>query len=319
MVSDVTWAIEAAAAGAGEHAVHFYADDDELVAVVARYLGPAIAGGDGAIVIANPDHCAAFRGSLGQAGIDVGAAEAAGRLLVLDAADVLGQFVVAGQPDPAAFDEVVGSVVRQAAATGRPVYAYGEMVSLMCRDGDAAGAIELERLWNGLAGQLRFSLLCAYPDQLMQQPGMIETFAEVCDLHSRVLAGPPVSAAAEVSRMFPLAALAPGHARRFVAETLRGWGRPDLVDDGALVVTELALNALACSRSGFTVALARAGERVRISVGDTAKTPPRTGGSAEMSGLDVVGAITAGWGHTARPGGKVVWADLTPMSAKRGA
>jgi hypothetical protein len=326
MVGRVPWAMEAPKAttasvrpGAGDHVVHFYADDDELAAVIAGHLGPAIAGGDEAVVIADPDHRAAFRGALARAGIDVSAAEAAGRLLMLDAADILSQFVVRGHPDPAAFDGAVGSVIRQAAATGRPVHAYGEMVSLLCRDGHAAGAIELEQLWDGLASQVPFSLLCSYPHELMQQPGLIETFGDICDLHSRVAGGPPVPADAEASRRFPLAAQAPRHARRFVAEALRSWGRPDLADDGVLVVTELALNAMACASGGFTVALALAGGRVRIAVGDTAAAPPQSGGAAEPGGLDIVGSITAGWGYTAQPGGKVVWADLTGRSEERGA
>jgi hypothetical protein len=157
MVGRVPWAMEAPKAtaasvrpGAGDHAVHFYADEDELAAVVAGHLGPAIAGGDEAAVIADPDHRAAFRGALARAGIDVSAAEAAGR---------------------------------QAAATRRPVHAYGEMVSLRCRDGHAVGAIELEQLWDGLAGQVPFSLLCSYSRELMRgraaEPGGLDVVGSI--------------------------------------------------------------------------------------------------------------------------------------------
>jgi MEDS: MEthanogen/methylotroph, DcmR Sensory domain len=321
----VPWAIGAprtvpsARLRAGDHAVCFYADDDELAAVVAGHLGPAIAGGDEAVVIADPDHCAAFRGALGRAGIDVGGAEAAGRLVVLDAADAVGQFVVRGRPDPAAFDGAVGSVIRRAAATGRPVHAYGEMVALLAGDGHVAGAIELESLWDGLAEQVPFSLLCSYPADLMEEPDMIDAYAEICAGHSQVIAGPPVAEDAEVSRMFPRSAPAPARARRFVTEALRAWGRPDLADDGALVVTEFALNAMASARGGFTVALTRAGRGVRLGVGDTAAAPPQPARSPQPSGLGIVASISARWGHTARPGGKVVWADLGGLTEERGA
>jgi hypothetical protein len=43
--------------------------------------------------------------------------------------------------DTDAFDEVVGGLVREASASGRPVRAYGEMVAVLWAAGDVAAAI----------------------------------------------------------------------------------------------------------------------------------------------------------------------------------
>lgn len=298
----------------GAHVVQFYEDDDALASSVVRYLSPAVTDGCGVIVIATPEHQEAFRCGLGQAGLPVDSAELEGQVLLLDAAATLAQFVLDGRIDAEAFEASVGALVRRTASRGRPVCAYGEMVSLLWDAGDVVAAIELERLWDALLDEVPFSLFCAYPSRMMEPSNAFAAFVEVCDVHSEVVAGAPVLADAEITRRFPRTALAPGHARRFVAEVLTGWDCPELVDEGMLVVSELATNALAHARSGFTVSLARVDGVVRIAVGDVATGPPRprpcNSTSSTGRGLPLVAGFAACWGHGLQPGGKVVWADL---------
>jgi hypothetical protein len=280
---------------------------------VNEYLAAALGEG-AAIVVARASHAPAFKEGLRRAGIDVEAAESAGRLSVLDAAETLAKFVVDGWPDAAAFEAVVGSVIRRAVSSGRPVRVYGEMVDLLWDEGHVMGAIELEKLWNGLAEDIPFSLFCAYSGTMVAQPETAAAFAQVCDLHSDVLGGGPRLEAAEISRRFPLAPHGPRQARLFVVEALTAWGRSDLIDDAALVVGELAMNAVTHAASGFTVSLARAGDTVTIAVGDRDVTAPvrrpYTSASTGGRGLHLVEAVASGWGHTIMSTGKLVWADL---------
>jgi anti-sigma regulatory factor (Ser/Thr protein kinase) len=300
---------------AGDHVVQFYADDDDLASVVVGHFATALIEGDAVIIIATPEHREVFLAGLRSTGTDVDGAQANGLLLVFDAAETLARFVVDGILDRGAFDAVVGSVVRHAASCGRVVRAYGEMVALLWEAGNVVEAIELERLWNHLAEEVPLSLLCGYPCQAMEEPGAISAFAEVCEVHSDVVAGAPTPEGAEISRRFPGAARAPGHARQFVAEVLRTWARSDLTDQAMLVVSELATNAVMHARSGFTVSLARADGVLRVAVGDTdpAMPAPRAASSTAVGGrgLQVVEALSSRWGYSAVPGGKVVWADLS--------
>jgi hypothetical protein len=298
----------------GDHVVHFYDRDDELVGVVVGYLAAAVADGDVVIMIATAAHREAFTAALSSAGVDVAAAMAKRHLQVLDAAATLNQFMVGGSPDAAAFDAVVGGVVRSAAESGCEVRAYGEMVALLWGEGNAAGAIELETLWNGLADQVPFSLFCAYPSYLVAAADAFDTFAQVCSLHSDVVGGAPIAPDLETVRPFACTPDAPRLARRFVTQMLEGWDRSDLVGDAAVVVAELASNAVSHAHSDFTVGLSRLGSAVRLEVRDSSTVEPTSRESAAMAergrGLQLIAAIARRWGYELVAGGKVVWAEL---------
>lgn len=298
----------------GDHVVHFYAAEDDLVGAAVGYLSGAVRAGDAAIVIATPAHRRSFDAALRAAGVDVEAAHREGRLVVVDAVDALRHFMVDGVPDPAAFEALIGGVVRSASAGGCQVRAYGEMVSVLWDDDNVTGAIELEKLWNGLAERLPFSLFCAYPAEMVGAPHAADAFTEVCHLHSGVVAGAPTPEGADVTRRFAGTCQAPRLARQFVSETLRDWDQAVVVDDAVLVVGELATNAVIHAASDFTVALSRRDGGVRLEVGDaSAAAPAPTDAGLEAlggRGLRLVGAIGHEWGHRVVDGGKLVSVEL---------
>ena len=93
-----------------------------------------------------------------------------------------------GRPNAELFDTVVGGVMERmtAARPGARVHAYGEMVDLLCRAGDADGALALEELWNGLATRYQFALFCAYVMEGLL-PTSEQARARVCDAHGKVI------------------------------------------------------------------------------------------------------------------------------------
>lgn len=299
---------------AAEHHVHFFDADDALAGLVAGYLGEAVKAGQAAILIATADHRELFASALSAAGVDVDAAVAAGRLCLRDAADTLALFYRDGRIDVGRFYEVIGAVITDACATGRPVRIYGEMVALLWEAGDPSGAVELERLWNELGETVPFALFCAYPTRLFADPVSAERFAAVCQHHDQVIQGAPEPPGVTVTRRFPRSMASSRLARQFVADTLRGWGCDSVLDDAALIVAELAANAILHAGSDVSVGLARPDGVVRLIVGDASEVVPVPRvvdvRSSSGRGLCLVEALAQDWGHDVVAGGKLVWADL---------
>jgi hypothetical protein len=177
--------------GAGDHAVLFYRDEEELTDRVSEYLLPAIQDGGVAIVVATPDHRRSFERHLAGAGVDVAAARAHGAYLAADASETMRGFMVAGWPDPAGFWQAIRPLLRQPARAGQPVRVFGEMVALLWDAGLIEAAVELEALWNELGAQHPFSLLCAYPAQAATSTSQLDGLTEVCHAHTQVVGAPP--------------------------------------------------------------------------------------------------------------------------------
>ncbi|WBS04455.1 ATP-binding protein [Pseudoduganella sp. SL102] len=180
------------------HVVRFYRDEVVLLAEAAEFLDRGLRGGGTAIVIATAEH----RGALRQQLMGLGSLKGQrgwfpGELVMLDAADALAGFMVEDWPDEQRFDQVIGKLVRQVAAAGKPVHAFGEMVALLCEQGLYDAAVRLEQLWNALRRECRFALFCAYPWQLFPTDQQAADFHRICCEHDHVYPHGGDGAAAE--------------------------------------------------------------------------------------------------------------------------
>lgn len=107
-------------------------------------------------------------------------------------------------------------------------------------------------------------------------------------------------------------------ARRFARTVLAQWGLPALAEDLDLVVSELITNALLHARSnrqgGIRLDLVRRGLSLVCRVSDGSTLPPTPEQAAETAesgrGLLLVQAVSASWGWSYEPHGKVVWAEF---------
>jgi len=121
--------------------------------------------------------------------------------------------------------------------------------------------------------------------------------------------------------------------RRSIGGWLRDWGLPGLVDDVALVTSELVTNAILHAGGQIDVVLERRDSGVRVLVSDgcpelvpTRRAPPPIEGPGEDDldrlaravfdgtttgrGLLLVEAFSDAWGADVAPTGKQVWAEL---------
>ncbi|HEX6372007.1 MAG TPA: ATP-binding protein [Longimicrobium sp.] len=191
------------------HAVQFYEGEAFLYDVVADFLAAGLARGQSAVVIATRRHRAGFTAHLEGRGVDVAALRRGGRLAMLDARATLDAFMVDGAPDEARMRAQLGPVMERAARSGSSpvVCAYGEMVDLLCRDGNADAAVRLESLWNGLAQTYAFSLLCAYSLESFSRAADADPFLRICHQHEHVVPTERYTRADDGARLLEISAL----------------------------------------------------------------------------------------------------------------
>jgi anti-sigma regulatory factor (Ser/Thr protein kinase) len=113
-------------------------------------------------------------------------------------------------------------------------------------------------------------------------------------------------------------------ARDLVAQACQVWKLPELRHTAALIVSELATNAVVHAGTDFVVTVFRRGSKLHLAVRDSDFRYPRMRGSAPSSGhgsieergrgLRLVHAAAAGWGAMPAHGGKVVWATVSADS-----
>ncbi len=308
------------ASAPGDHVVQFYERDSELVEIVGRWLRDT-ASDDVAIVVATPAHRELFAACIAAGGIE---ASSPSRVIWLDAAATLEQLMVAGEIDSAAFDAVVGDVVRSAAQATGAVRVYGEMVALLWTAGNVVGAIELEGLWNGLMDETPFALLCAYPSAIHSDSERPDALAQVCEAHSARYHTWSDSGTAVIHALasqgaraaFSPRQSAPGYARRVTVDALRQWGYSGtVVEDAQLVVSELVTNAVVHAGSHLTLSVRCDDDHtLRLAVQDATPLAPPADNSAfsveRRHGLGIVAAIADDWGVEHLRDGKIVWAQI---------
>ena len=174
--------------GPNVHAAEIYTEPRDLVDSVAAFLGAGLGSGAPGLVFATPAHVTLFREALHAAGWDVGSLEDSGVLVVVDAEKTLDSIMEGDQPSPEAFRAVLGALLDRAetSAPGGMPRIFGEMVDLLAKRGRHAAAIALEVLWNSLAVERRFALLCGYELDVFDREAQTGPLPNVCRLHSHV-------------------------------------------------------------------------------------------------------------------------------------
>lgn len=317
------------------HVVDFYDDDREIVHALAAYVLDGWDRHETVVLVATEAHRRDTDTALAAAGADPTAARVAGHYVTRDAAETLRTFMADGAPQAEAFASQVGRLVEEALGRGRPVRVYGEMVALLWQDGNVPAALAVESLWNALSTRLSFTLMCAYPSQVLGS-SWLPDLRRLCELHSH-LEPPPSYARTELplddasgshSRVFLPAPEAVPAVRRFVTAVLRTWdeehrlspdgrrGAESIIADTLLACSEMATNAVLHARSPFLLTLDRSAGGVVVAVEDAgggsatrqASAPTALGGR----GLAIVQSVADRWGCEPSAHGKVVWAVVAP-------
>nr|WP_274389138.1 SpoIIE family protein phosphatase [Streptomyces taklimakanensis] len=140
--------------------------------------------------------------------------------------------------------------------------------------------------------------------------GPVDSVDDVALLLAR-LGGLPEGSAA--SWTFPAERYAVRRARDAARRTLREWGLGELVDDTALLVSELVTNSMRHAHGPIGVRMVR-GSSLLVEVSDPLPVPPREHVATEDDeggrGIQLVARGARRWGTRHGPIGKTVWFEL---------
>ena len=178
------------ASGESQHLVQFYeADELFLARNVSHFLWEGLKRGDGLLVIAGAERSEAFSHQLTKMGADLQAAARDGHLVFLDAQETLAKFMVAGRPDWVLFESAIRAAMQtvHTRAFDGGLRAYGEMVGILWKAGQFSAAARLERFWNRLLHQSRFSLFCGYPIDVFGKEFRIDALDDLLCAHTHLV------------------------------------------------------------------------------------------------------------------------------------
>jgi hypothetical protein len=153
-----------ASAGPRDHIVQLYQDQQFLNRAVCRFAASAIANGEGVILVPTAAHWDAFRPRLEAEGVDTQAAQDCGQLTVVDADELLPQFMRDAMPDAPVFLGLAADVIARARGGGRypKVRWWGEMVNVLWERGDVAASMDLEDQFHRLAREHEIAIFCSF-------------------------------------------------------------------------------------------------------------------------------------------------------------
>jgi CheY-like chemotaxis protein len=147
-----------------DHIVQLYQDEQFLSRAVCRFAVSAINHGEGAILVPTSAHWDALRPRLEAEGVDVEAVQASGQLTVVDADQLLPNFMRNAMPDAPLFLGLAGETVAKARGGDRftKVRWWGEMVNVLWERGDVAASMGLEDLFHKLAHDHEIAIFCSF-------------------------------------------------------------------------------------------------------------------------------------------------------------
>ena len=142
------------------HAVQFYLHEAFLIRSLSSFVTDAQKTNGTVIVIATEAHCTMLKESAQD--LDQR------KLILVNAVDLLPQFMTDDRLDKTRFLQVFGEMHKQV-APGSRVFVFGEMAPILCSQGFHRAAIMLEQLGGVLSTEYGVSILCGYPHSLYEQ------------------------------------------------------------------------------------------------------------------------------------------------------
>jgi hypothetical protein len=176
-----------AEAPAGRHFAQFHRTSDSLTESISAFLDGGIRRAQSVIVIATPELRERLVTRLAEAKVDPQALSQSGQLHLTDAAQLMTTFMPDGVPEWPRFRSAMMPILAHVQAFGRGIRVFVEMGGILWREGNTEGAVQLENLWNTLAGFHTFALYCGYTLDTQSEASYAGPLEDVGHAHTDIL------------------------------------------------------------------------------------------------------------------------------------
>ncbi|HYG53518.1 MAG TPA: MEDS domain-containing protein [Flavobacteriales bacterium] len=171
-----------------EHLVQVYDSKEIFLETLTGFVGTGINAGDSVIIIATSKNLGLLYDRLIGHGININSLISENKFIPLNAEEALNTFMHNGMPNPDLFDQLIGGLYAKALKGSKKVRAFGELVALLWENGNRAGSVKLESLWDHFCRKNALTLFCAYEKSLFK-PNTDDYLDGLCLCHTKVIAG----------------------------------------------------------------------------------------------------------------------------------
>ncbi len=168
-----------------DHLLQIYDNEPAFLNSLEGFAGSGFLAKQSVIIIATETHAKVLNSRLTTQGFDINKLIAEDQYIVLDAEELLQNFMVNGMPEEKRFMKLAAGIVHRAKKAGRKVRAFGEMVAILFAEKNIEATIALEALWNKFCSKENICLFCAYPKKGLGG----QQLERICCEHSKIISG----------------------------------------------------------------------------------------------------------------------------------
>ncbi|CUS13491.1 unnamed protein product [Tuber aestivum] len=172
-----------------DHVLQFYEADSYLYSAISSFILPTFFSTESAsVIIATRTHLDALEVNLREQNLVPGQLKDRGQLILLDADDILSVIMPGGSLDIDLFDQYLRKIFPDVQSKFPKVRVYGELVNILCEQGNYELARQLEVSWELFLSEpdQNVALLCGYNMGVFEAEGLSEVFQQICLNHSKV-------------------------------------------------------------------------------------------------------------------------------------
>jgi len=170
-----------------EHLIQFYNGEDSLFDAISSFILPSFFSNEhAAVIVATKAHLEALDLYLRQQNLVPELLRKREQMFLAPAEAILKQLMPNGKVEEKIFFDFFTPLFQQLQTRYPRLLVYGELVNILCEDGEHEQAHELEEVWESFLEGKDAALLCGYNLNVFANDGLEDVFQRICRSHSHV-------------------------------------------------------------------------------------------------------------------------------------